>query len=35
MLAVRQLERRAWRQRLRRRARPAVPPISGGSAERD
>jgi len=33
--AVRQRERRAWRLRLRRRVRPAVPPISGGSAERD
>jgi len=29
--AVRQRERRAWRLRLRRRARPAAPPISGGS----
>src|SRR5213083_1825565 len=33
--AARQRERRAWRLRLRRRARPAAPPISGGSAERD
>ena len=33
--AVRQRERRAWRLRLRRRVRPAAPPISGGSAERD
>src|SRR2546426_1174049 len=32
---ARQRERRAWRLRLRRRARPAAPPISGGSAERD
>jgi HAE1 family hydrophobic/amphiphilic exporter-1 len=28
---ARQTERRAWRLRLRRRARPAAPPISGGS----
>jgi len=33
--AVRQRERRAWRLRLRRRVRPAAPPIAGGSAERD
>src|SRR5438094_7491723 len=33
--AVRQRERRAWLLRLRRRVRPAAPPISGGSAERD
>jgi hypothetical protein len=32
---VRQRERRAWRLRLRRRVRPAAPPIAGGSAERD
>src|SRR3989441_929374 len=33
--AARQRERRAWRLRLPRRRRPAAPPISGGSAERD
>jgi hypothetical protein len=30
---ARQRERRAWRLRLRRRPRPAAPPISGGSSE--